>query len=274
LCAIGAGVVGAPPVRRLILVSTMSPTAFLRSASSSAAVALVLALMTGAAAAQGGAVGPAVCGGFPKADNGPHDYRTVRDRRLSTVEKFHFTRNVETLTRGSSSDDVGGDLSFTLRAFPNHHRALLSMVRLGERLKSEQPPGATYSVECWLERAVRFSRDDAVARMIYASYLSKRGRTDDALVQMDAVAAIAGDSPFTHYNAGLLLVDMKQFDRALVHAHRAYALGFSRPDLKDKLVQAGKWRDAPPAAAEAAASAASAPPAPAAPAPSASSAPQ
>ena len=250
----------------------MSLTAFPRIAPSSAAVALVLALVAGAAAAQGGAVGPAVCGGFPKADNGPHDYRLVRDRRLSTVEKFHFTRNVETLTRGASSDDIGGDLSFTLRAFPNHHRALLSMVRLGERLKSEQPPGATYSVECWLERAVRFSRDDAVARMIYAGYLGKRGRIDDALLQMDAVATIAGDSPFTHYNAGLLLVELKQFDRALVHAHKAYALGFTRPDLKDKLVRAGKWQDAPPAAAAAEAPAAAS--APAGPALSASSAPQ
>ncbi|NRF66514.1 hypothetical protein HLB44_05925 [Aquincola sp. S2] len=227
-------------------------------------LAAVLLTSTAAMAAPAGA-GPAAkagqeaaCGGFPRADNGPHDYRTVRDKRLSIVEQYHFTPSVEMLIKGSSSQDLAGDISFMLRAFPNHHRALMSIVRLGERTRSEQPRGSAFTVDCWLERATRFAPDDAVARMIYAGYLNKRGRAQDALVQMDRVAAVAGDSAFTHYNAGLILIEMKQYERALAHAHKAYALGFSRLDLREKLQSAGQWKDPPDAAATAPAPAASA----------------
>ncbi len=223
-----------------------------------AGVAVAAPKAPAAAPVTGGPVGPGVCGGFPKADNGPHDYRTVRDKRLAIVEAYHFTPGVETLTRGSSSADIGGDLSFTLRAFPNHHRALMSMVRLSDRSRSEQPRGSTLIVECWLERAVRFAPDDAVARMIYANYLVKRNRSDDALVQMDKVAEVAGDSAFTHYNAGLILVEMKQYQRALDHAHKAQALGLQRTELREKLQSVGQWKDAPEAAAPAGAAASAA----------------
>lgn len=247
--------------------STPRLPALLRGLGAAAASLLLAA----AAQAQGLALGEAVCGGFPRSDNGPHDYRVVRDRRLSVVEQFHFTPNVERLIRGASSADIGGDLNFTLRAFPNHHRALVAMIRLTERLRTDKPTGSTYTVECWLDRAVRFAPDDTVARMIYAEFLHKRSRTDDALLQMDRVAAVAGDNAFTHYNAGLILTEMKQYDRALAHAHQAYALGFQRADLRDRLQGAGQWKD-PPAAAPAAASAA-APTAATPPTPAASAAP-
>lgn len=208
------------------------------------AVAVVSIVLATAAHAQGTGVGPTVCGGFPPSDNGPHDYRVVRDKRLSIVEQFHFTPNVEQLIRGSSSADIGGDLSFTLRAFPNHHRALVALVRLTERQRNDQPQGSAYSVECWLDRAVRFAPDDTVARMIYAGFLHKRGRGADALAQMDHVARLAGDNAFTHYNAGLILADMKQYERALAHAHKAYALGFQRTDLRERLQKLGQWKEA------------------------------
>lgn len=246
----------------MIAVSTLPTLLPYRTLGRALAAAAAPLLLAAAAYAQGPALGAAACGGFPRSDNGPHDYRVVRDKRLHIVEQYHFTPSVETLTRGSSSAEIGGDLNFTLRAFPNHHRALLAMVRLTERLRNDQPPGSHYTVECWLDRAVRFAPDDTVARMIYANFLHKRGRTDDALVQMDRVAAIAGDSAFTHYNAGLILVEMKQYERALAHAHKAYALGFQRPDLRDKLQSLGQWKEPSevrPIAAASAAEAASAP---------------
>ena len=42
---------------------------------------------------------------------------------------------------------------------------------------------------------------------------------------------------------GLLYTDLKRYDDALRHAHRAYALGFPLPGLQRKLARAGKWRD-------------------------------
>ena len=80
--------------------------------------------------------------------------------------------------------------------------------------------------------------------------------------EVPAVAAQAGDNQLTHFNAGLLYFDMKDYDKALVQAHRAMALGMTRPDLRERLKAVGRWKepepaDAPASAPTAAASAAS-----------------
>ena len=179
------------------------------------------------------------CGAIVQQDNGPFDYRNQRGG-LEVVERFHFTPLVESLTH---SGTVGADLDFTLRAFPNHHRALMAMMRLGEKVKSPQPSGARYSVECWFERALRFRPDDSIARMIYATFLAKAGREPETVKQLELAAASAGDNAFTHYNVGLIYFDNKKYDQALAQAHKAYSLGFPRPELRDQLISVGKWKE-------------------------------
>ena len=36
---------------------------------------------------------------------------------------------------------------------------------------------------------------------------------------------------------------MKNYDKALSQAHKAYSLGFERPGLRDQLKAAGKWSE-------------------------------
>lgn len=62
------------------------------------------------------------CGALQNAF-GPFDDRTARGYNLDVVGSYHFTPPVEALIRGASGT-IGGDLDYTLRAFPNHHRAL------------------------------------------------------------------------------------------------------------------------------------------------------
>jgi hypothetical protein len=173
---------------------------------------------------------------------GPFDYRNQKNK-LDIVEKFHFTPSVESLVSGKSTVNVGGDLDYTLRAFPNHHRALMAMVRLGDKLKSPQPPGVGYSIECYFERALRFRPDDSTVRMLYATYLSKGAREPEALQQLEQAATHAGDNPFTHYNLGLVYFDLRHYDLALAQAHLAYGLGFTQPALRERLQRVGKWKD-------------------------------
>ena len=185
---------------------------------------------------------PAACGTINNAGNGPFDYRTERGSSLRTVEQFHFTPNVESLISGNSAP-LGAELDFTLRAFPNHHRALMAMMRLGEKLKSPQPAKAAYPVECYFERALRFRPDDSTARMIYAIFLAKYGRGPEATKQLEIATAAAGDNAYTHYNIGLIYFDNKDYDQALAQAHKAYGLGFVQPKLRDQLKNAGKWKE-------------------------------
>src|SRR5678816_429071 len=109
---------------------------------------------------------------------GPFDYRTSK-AELKIVEDFHFTPDVETLRHGNTGT-VGGDLDYTLRASPNHHRALMAMVNLAIRTKSEKPLGPKYSVDCYFDRAIRFASDDASVRIIYGIYLYRVGKKADA----------------------------------------------------------------------------------------------
>lgn len=171
----------------------------------------------------------------------PMDYRTNK-KMLELVEAYHFRPHVEALVKPMFTH-FGADLDYTLHAFPNHHRALITLVRLGEREKTDQPKGTQYTIDCFFRRAVRFRSDDLVVRMIYAQYLNKNGRRPEALGHLDFVGERAADNPLTHYNAGLIYLEAEQFDKALLAAHRAQALGLQRQELKAALVQAGKWRE-------------------------------
>ena len=186
-------------------------------------------------------VGPADCGPLRSVGQyGPWDYRTDK-KMLVIVEKAHFQPSVEALMRNPKTGPPGGDLDYTLRASPNHHRALMAIMRYGDQLKTERTPESTYVLECYFERAIRFANDDPIVRMIYAMYLSKRKRAAEALQQLDQATNLALDNPFTNYNIGLVYFDMQQFDKALSQAHKALALGLNQPALREQLKAAGKW---------------------------------
>lgn len=173
---------------------------------------------------------------------GPYDYRTDADK-LPIVLGAHFTPEVEALVRGRTSVWPGNDIDYTLRAIPNNHRALLAMMRLGEKEKTPQPRGAHFMVECYFQRAIAFRPDDAIVRMIYSTYLNSKARTQDANAQLETAITLAKDNGFTHYNIGLHFFELKNYDKALVQAHRAMALGFARTDLQEQLTQVGKWTE-------------------------------
>jgi tetratricopeptide (TPR) repeat protein len=198
----------------------------------------------------------AVSGGCPLDFSNAHDYRpekyviegTYRTHGalLKLVEDAHFTPTVEILQRGHSSVMPGPDISFTLRVYPNHHRALIAMLALGEKEKTSQPNGATYSIECWLSRALRFSPDDHIVRMIYSQFLIKEERGKEAEQQLVYVANHADENAFTHNNIGLLYLKLKNFEQALFHAHKAQELGLSTPILMAQLKKSGQWVDPVP----------------------------
>ena len=203
-------------------------------------ILILIAFGLGMACAQAQSGNPA-CGSL-KNGGGPFDYRTERSE-LATVEDAHFPQVVEALVRGNTSRTPGADIDFTLRAFPNNHRALIAMMRLGEKEKTLQPSGSRYSIECWFERAVLFRPDDGVVRMIYSSYLNSKGRVPEAAHQLDAATIYAKESAITHYNLGLHYFKLKDYKQALSQAHRAMTLGWTQTELRDQLQKVDQWTD-------------------------------
>jgi tetratricopeptide (TPR) repeat protein len=182
------------------------------------------------------------CGALENA-YGPFDYTDASERRekLPIVEQFHFNADVENLRRGQSGSIIG-DLDYTLRAFPNHHRALNAMARL--QLTNPTAAVAPYrSADCYFNRAMRFRPGDGTVRMIYGTFLFKRGERDAALKRYEEAVALLPESAEAHYNMGLLQVELKRYDQALEQAHKAYALGYPLQGLKNRLKRAGKWRE-------------------------------
>lgn len=190
---------------------------------------------------------------------GPFDFRSPQGN-LGVVERAHFTPKVEAGLSGSTGP-LGADLNYTLRSFPNHHRALVTTARATKRMKNDQIPGLEWPMECYFERAIRFAPDDAVVRNLYAQWLGDRKRPKEAEFQLEAALRLAGDNPLTHYNIGLLYFDLGNLPAASRQALRARELGWPRSDLIDKLAAAGHGPGRVAAPAEPGASAPAARPA-------------
>lgn len=170
---------------------------------------------------------------------GPFDFRSRGPGGFALVEDAHFTAEVENGERGTTGE-IGGDIDYTLRAIPNHHRALETIGRISLRDKKLQMPSAKYPTECYFDRAIRFAPDDAVVRAVYGNFLAKLGRTNEAIRMLEAGADLAPENATINYNLGLLYMKTKKYDKAAEYAEKAYALGFPLPGLRNQLAQVRK----------------------------------
>lgn len=190
------------------------------------------------------------CGDPSRRDGGgygPYDYTNpthFRDK-LPIVNDYHFNARVENLVGGNKeeSSHPGGDLNYVLMAFPNHHRALAAMMRLSWKENRLKPIGSHFSVECWLDRAVRWRPEDGVARMLYGNYLAndRIKRYKEAIPHYDLAEQRLKNNSNLFYNIGLLHFHMKDYDKSREYAKKAYARGFPLPGLRQMLVRVGKW---------------------------------
>lgn len=170
---------------------------------------------------------------------GPFDYTnpTHVAEKLPIVEEAHFTPEVEALISGATGA-LWGDLDYTLRAFPNHHRALYAIARYA--LMPDSPNSAGYyPPECYFRRALVFKPDDGMVHMIRGIFLHKQEKRSEALEEYRRAVELMPSSAEAHYNLGLFYADMREYSNARKHADRAYALGYPLEGLRNKLQEVG-----------------------------------
>jgi len=176
---------------------------------------------------------------------GPFDY-LQRDRSaevaevLHLAERDHFDKGVETLTKGMSTTPLG-DIDYVLKVFPNHHRALNSAMQFSLRRKKHPAEAKGLPAECYLQRAIKFSPDDGVPYRLYGYYLHRKNRYAEALKVNEQALRFYPKDVMLNYNTGLILVELKKYDRAMELARPLYDAGLTLPGLKDKLIAARKW---------------------------------
>lgn len=176
---------------------------------------------------------------------GPYDYRTATAEQKFLVEGGHFTANVERLKSGTGTNVTrpGPDIDYTLRAFPNHPRALKAMMELGFRDKTNRPFGARWTVDCYFNRGIRMAPDDPQVRMLYATFLLRSGDKRAAAQQLEVASAARDIGGNLSYNIGLVYFQLQDYEKARKYAQRARELGVDLMGLQNMLMRAGQWRD-------------------------------
>ncbi len=165
---------------------------------------------------------------------GPYDYTNPSNlgKKLSVVETHHFTPNVEALIRGQGGT-IEQDIQYTLRKFPNHHRALNSMMRYSRLKKLDY--NELFTMECLFKRALYFKPDDAIVYLLYGIHHHKNKSLKAAEQKYLKALSLQPKHSGIHYNLGLLYFDTKDFKKSLVHAKFAYQNGYPFSGLKNKL---------------------------------------
>lgn len=175
---------------------------------------------------------------------GPYDYN-LEKQAIEKVETFHFYPEIEQLQLHAARLD--GDLDYTLRAVPNHHRALWARVRFFLRTLDESDPTIASETEktrkghpppeCYFQRAQAFNPGDGVVPGIFGIYLHKRGKLEAALAEYKKAEKMIPKHPELIYNMGLLFLDLNQIDEAKKYAERARSLGYPLSGLSRRIGQ-------------------------------------
>jgi len=174
------------------------------------------------------------------------DYRKDRGPNLAVVEEYHFTRNVQNLRKGNTGY-ILGDIHYTLEAFPNHYKALNSLIYYQLIYQSDIKKGVRGavkpSVECYFKRAISFFPDDANVEILYAVYLKKIKRYKMADKHYQKAIDKAPENLKYRYIYGLFLIKEKKYSLAKKEAEIIYSKGFSGQKLKQKLIDVGVWNE-------------------------------
>lgn len=184
----------------------------------------------------------AECGSLQNA-YGPFDYTNAEHRadKIPIVDVNHFQPEIEALIGSPGGlGTIMGALDYTLRAVPNHHRALATLAQYTLRGGSRENFRST---ECYFDRAMRFKPDDGMVYLTFGGYLSRKHEYAQAEKQYATALALLPDSSEGHYNLGLLYLETGRPEKAKEEALLAYQLGYPLRGLRNRLARAGAWSE-------------------------------
>lgn len=182
----------------------------------------------------------------------PFDYYAAETREstgtyagglLHLVEKHHFSSNVRNLVSGQTGALLG-DLMFVLTSIPNHPGALDAYSRYDKRYresalfrKQEKGRRASYTPDCFFDRALRTFPEAAETRVVWAIHKYRNGELDEAASLLEEAIAIQPDYIEAHYNLGLIYASQRKLALAKKHAEVAYEAGYPLSGLQNKIAE-------------------------------------
>ena len=192
-----------------------------------------------------GIIGGQLTGGVTSL--GPWDYiKPATHVHLERVEGSYFPPQVENLSINPAQSALGA--AKTLRIYPNHHRALYTVMRFYRDYPDLVDNSELYTMECLFTRASFFSPNDPMVYMLNgmhyhwnSDFISSKGKYLQAY-NLDP------KNPQVNYNLGLMYYDQGDYENAAKHADIAYRGGYPLQGLRKKL---SRLEEAAPAKVEA-----------------------
>lgn len=179
---------------------------------------------------------------------GPFDYTNFahKAQKLAIVEAYHYTKDIQLLIKGHTGY-ITDDLNYTLTAFPNHHKALNTAMNYQliykREIDSKHRPAFPSPIECYFQRAIRFSPKDVVSYMIFASYLRKTKHFPEADAIYQKALKITPEESALRHSYGMFLVESKKYPEAMEQARIIYGKKYPRQTLKKALEKSGHWKN-------------------------------
>lgn len=178
------------------------------------------------------------CGDVFSEKYGPYDYadEKQRNKMLGVVEKRHFTENVKNLRKEGETGSIMGDVGYTLKKFPNHYPALMTIVKYSDLDDVKNDPFIQEKINCFFIRAIQFKPSDYKVYQIYGIYLFGKGDYKSSIENYTKSLSIR-DSAEVHYNLGLAYLKLGDVKKAEFHARKAYDKKYPLPGLKALLLE-------------------------------------
>lgn len=184
-----------------------------------------------------GIVGGQLTGGVSSL--GPWDYtQRASHVHLERVEKSYFPQHVENLTGDPKQSAMSA--AKTLRIYPNHHRALYTMMRYYRDYPDIDNKNEIHSMECLFTRARFFAPNDPMVYMLNGMHYHWNSDFIGSRDKYMKAYQLEPENPQVNYNLGLMYYDQGDYENAAKHADIAYSGGYPLQGLRKKLARAEK----------------------------------
>jgi len=179
---------------------------------------------------------------------GPWDYTNPATHvHLERVEHSYFAPHVENLAWDPKQDAMSA--AKTLRIYPNHHRALYTLMRYYRDYPNIDNKNEIHSMECLFARASFFAPNDPTVYMLYGMHYHWNSDFIGSKGKYLKAYDLDPENPQVNYNLGLMYYDQGDYESAAKHADIAYNGGYPLQGLRKKL---SRLEEAAPAKVEAA----------------------
>lgn len=175
---------------------------------------------------------------------GPWDYTNPDTHvNLPRVEGSYFPPHVENLSTNPTQDAISA--AKTLRIYPNHHRALYTVMRYYREYPNLDSSNKLYTMECLFKRANFFAPKDPMVYMLNGMYYHWNSDFAGSKTKYLQAYELDPENPQVNYNLGLMYYDQGDYESSAKHAEIAYDGGYPLQGLRKKLNKLAMKETAP-----------------------------